>query len=172
MALSIIKKIIHILSYIAYILIGLYGIVCIPMIFGYKPVVVLSGSMEPTYKVGSVIYYNKVSKEDLKVGDVITFTQGNDYVSHRINNIEGDLYETKGDANKSVDAKKIEYSSIVGRVHKCSIPFIGYYIKFVNENLFIAVITLIIILIAEFIFSNIEFNNKKKGEIVNEGSQE
>ena len=71
MVVNIIKKIVHILSYIAYILIGLYGIVCVPMIMGYKPVVVLSGSMEPTYHVGSVIYYHQVNKEDLKEQDVI-----------------------------------------------------------------------------------------------------
>ena len=64
------------------------------MIFGHHPVVVLSGSMKPTYKVGSVIYYKKVSQKELKVGDVITFNANNNkMVSHRIANIDNGFIE-------------------------------------------------------------------------------
>ena len=68
--MDIIRKIVHILANIIYILITVYLVICIPMIFGHTPVVVLSGSMEPTYKVGSVIYYKKISEKELKVEDV------------------------------------------------------------------------------------------------------
>ena len=105
--MGIVKKIVHVLSIIAYILISVYAIVCIPMIFKYTPVVVLSGSMEPTFKVGSVIYYKPIPLEQLKAGDVITFEmkQGT-LVSHRIVSIDGNLIETKGDANEIADVKR------------------------------------------------------------------
>ena len=64
--MGIIKKIIHFFANIAYILIILYAIVCIPILFGKNPVVVLSGSMEPTYKIGSIIYYEKVPFKNIK----------------------------------------------------------------------------------------------------------
>ncbi len=172
--MGIIKKIVHFLSYIAYILIILYGIVCIPMIFGKTPVVVLSGSMEPTFKTGSVIYYEKVSAKDIKVGDIITFKLDNKYISHRVNSIDNNLYETKGDANSVADVNKIEYNNIKGKVIDFYIPYIGYYIKFINDNLRFIIITLIVILVSEFLLENIETfdidnnNNNERSEMDNE----
>ncbi len=160
----VIRKLIHILAVISYVLIIVYAIVCIPMIFGHHPVVVLSGSMKPTYKVGSVIYYKKVSQKELKVGDVITFNANNNkMVSHRIANIDNGFIETKGDANKVSDVNKIRYENVRGKVGKLSIPYVGYYIKTVNDNLTLVVIVTIIILVSEFLISNTEafdINNK------------
>lgn len=160
----VIRKSIHILAVISYVLIIVYAIVCIPMIFGHHPVVVLSGSMKPTYKVGSVIYYKKVSQKELKVGDVITFNANNNkMVSHRIANIDNGFIETKGDANKVSDVNKIRYENVRGKVGKLSIPYVGYYIKTVNDNLTLVVIVTIIILVFEFLISNTEafdINNK------------
>src|SRR6266498_1989012 len=64
-----------------------------------KALVVRSGSMEPTLPVGSLIVAKKQSH--YQVGDVITFKQGNSFVTHRINNIENGAFQTKGDANKT-----------------------------------------------------------------------
>ena len=82
--MGLIRKLVHILAVISYVLIIVYAIVCIPMIFGHHPVVVLSGSMKPTYKVGSVIYYKKVSQKELKVGDYLL---GSDNKYHKIKDI-------------------------------------------------------------------------------------
>ena len=84
--MEFLKKMIHILSWLIYILIIIYVLICAPMIFGYKPLVVLSGSMEPTYGVGSVIYYHETPKEEIKVGDAITFTYETDFITHRVVN--------------------------------------------------------------------------------------
>lgn len=163
--MGLIRKLIHILAGISYVLIIVYAIVCIPMIFGHHPVVVLSGSMQPTYKVGSVIYYKKVSQKELKVGDVITFNANkNKMVSHRIANIDNGFIETKGDANNVSDVNKIRYENVKGKVGKLSIPYVGYYIKAVNDNLTLVVIVAVIILVSEFLISNTEafdINNKK-----------
>ena len=162
--MGILKKIVHFLSIITYILIIVYAIVCIPMIFGYHPVVVLSGSMEPTYKTGSVIYYKKVNLKALKEKDVITYeTKNGKFVSHRIVNIDNELIETKGDANVVSDINKVRYENVKGKVAKKSIPYIGYYVRIVNENLTIVVVTAVLILVSEFLLSNIEtfdINNK------------
>ena len=165
--MDIIRKIVHILANIIYVLITVYLVVCIPMIFGHTPVVVLSGSMEPKYKVGSVIYYKKVSEKELKEEDVITFNVDNKTISHRIASIDNGLIETKGDANNTSDVHKIRYKNIKGKVGNISIPYIGYYIKIVNDNLTLVVIVTVIILVSEFLFSNTEdlnINNKRSKE--------
>lgn len=153
--MAILKKIVHYFSYICYFLIILYVAVCIPNIFGYKPLVVLTGSMEPSFKPGSVIFYEKVEEKDIKEGDIITFKIDNDtLVSHRVNKITEDgLYETKGDCNNAPDSKLISYSNVVGKNTKVSIPYIGYYIRFVNDNLYLVMIV-ILILVSEFLLSN------------------
>ena len=165
--MDIIRKIVHILANIIYVLITVYLVVCIPMIFGHTPVVVLSGSMEPTYKVGSVIYYKKISEKELKEEDVITFNVDNKTISHRIVSIDNGLIETKGDANNTSDVHKIRYENIKGKVGNISIPYVGYYIKIVNDNLTLVVIVTVIILVSEFLFSNTEdlnINNKRSKE--------
>lgn len=151
--MGIIRKIVHFLAIICYILIFAYALICVPMIFGYRPLVVLTGSMEPTIKTGSVLYYKKVPQEELKVGDPITFKINNQVVSHRINNIINGEYETKGDANDSPDPIKTKYQNILGKDAKITIPYAGYYVWFINQHLYL-IIVVIIILISEFLLGN------------------
>ncbi len=55
--MKIFKTIVHSLSYVCYLFIIVYALVCLPYIFGYKPLVVLTGSMEPTFTISRVTYY-------------------------------------------------------------------------------------------------------------------
>ncbi|MBQ9318223.1 MAG: signal peptidase I [Bacilli bacterium] len=155
-----IKTFIHGLSLLCYVFVGIYVIVCIPYLFRYKPLVVLSGSMEPTFKTGGIIYYKHALPEEIKVGDIITFRNGDIFVSHRVNSIVDNLYETKGDANNTPDAIKVKYSDIVGKDADFCIPYIGYYIKYINEHMYLLVIVAII-LVSDFLVSNIGNSNKK-----------
>lgn len=151
------KKIIHFLAMIIYVFIFVYALVCIPILFKYNPLVVLTGSMEPTFKIGSVIYYKEINENELKVGDIITFKVNNDkLVSHRIISIENGLIETKGDANRISDASKVRFEDIQGRDAKVCIPYVGYYIQWINENLTVTIVFTVIILVSEFLFSNVE----------------
>ncbi len=151
---GVVKKIVHIFSLIIYVLISIYVVICIPVIFGYKPLVVLSGSMEPKLKEGGIIYYKKTDIDKLKVGDIITFKiNGNTIVSHRIEKINENTFVTKGDANNTVDREEVPFDDYLGKDTNFCIPILGYYIKFINSNLLI-IIPVIIILISEFFLSN------------------
>jgi len=163
--LKIFKIFIHTLSNICYVFILIYVLICLPYLFKYKPLVVLTGSMVPTYNVGSIIYYKEVSVDEIKVGDPITFKYDDGtFISHRVYSINDGLYETKGDANNAVDARKIEYSNIVGKDAKISIPYLGFYVKYVNDHMYLITIVAIVLLL-DFILSNIK---KKEGEKLNE----
>ncbi len=85
-----------------------------PSVFGYMIQRVETGSMEPALHVQDVILSKKISdKDDLKVGDIITFQGGsrfdNNRVTHRIivepfKDDEGDwVVVTMGDANQIDD---------------------------------------------------------------------
>lgn len=164
--MGFIKSIVNFLADICYLLIIAYVLVCAPMVFRFKPLVVLSGSMEPTFKVGSIIYTRDCKQDEIDVGDIITFKLDDDtYVSHRVHSIdENGLYETKGDANDSPDPKKLSYDDIVGKDMNIMIPYIGYYIQFVNNHMHL-VIVVVVILVLEFLLSNLgifNINNKRK----------
>ena len=79
----------------------------IPSFFGWKPFIVLSGSMETEIFPGDLAIVKDVGVDDLKVGDVIAFKSGEIVVTHRIVDIvneEGQVkYKTKGDNNNAED---------------------------------------------------------------------
>ena len=98
---------------------------------GLTPYTVLSGSMEPTYHVGSLIYVRRIDAQDIEVGTPLTFTvsDGSLVATHRvceiITEIGETLYITKGDANDVTDPP-LEYSRVIGSP-VFSIPYLGYF---------------------------------------------
>ena len=160
-----VKIIVRILSYICYAVIGVYAIICLPMITGAKPVVVLSGSMRPTYEVGSIIYYKHVDKAEIQANDIITYDMGGTLVTHRVKRIENGNYITQGDANNTEDGKPVEYESVQGKVGGIAIPILGFGVQFINSNMWLFII-IVAILFAEFLLSNIKsgkINTSEKG---------
>lgn len=123
------KKICGFLSGIILIILALLaGVLIIPKLMGYEEMAVLTGSMEPEYPVGSLIYVKKQDPETLQVGDVITYRlSGDTVVTHRIVeiNTEEQTVTTKGDANESNDGQPIPFDSIVGRA-EFKIPYLGF----------------------------------------------
>lgn len=164
--MEFLRKIVHLLANICYLLLVVYGLLCLPIVIGYKPLVVLTGSMEPTYKVGSILYYHKVDESELGVNDVITFRYDDLVITHRIENITGTDYITKGDANNSPDPLPIQYENIMGKVTNLTIPYMGYYVSFINQHLYlIGIVTLI--LVSEFLLNNVrtfDIKKNRKGE--------
>ena len=78
---------------------------------GLTPYVVLSGSMEPTYHTGSLIYVKKVDPFTIEPGTPITFMMSEDVIAtHRVVGVVPDeedstviRFRTKGDANDAED---------------------------------------------------------------------
>lgn len=91
----------------------------IPSVFGYSPVIVLSGSMSPEFEAGDMILIKKAEPETLQVGDVICFLEDETAVTHRIIAIENedgaDYYITQGDANNTEDASPVTPQQVQGR---------------------------------------------------------
>lgn len=142
------KSFINTLAVMCYIIIFAIALTVAPMIMGYRPMVVLSGSMVPTYDVGSLIYLKETPFDELEVGDVITFgSQEDGLVSHRIvdiNKTEGTL-TTKGDAN-DVNDPEIKANIVKGRISdKLYIPYAGYILQMIRKPVIIIGLALILI---------------------------
>ena len=109
-------------------------------LFGLKIYVVLSGSMEPTYHTGSLIYVKPTDPFTLEEGDVITFMLNETTLAtHRIVGIVPDeeepgviRFRTKGDANESEDGSLVHYKNVVG-VPVFTIPKLGYVADYIQH---------------------------------------
>lgn len=108
---------------------------------GLQIFTVLSGSMEPTFHVGSVIYVKKVDPATLQKGDAITFTLSEGtVVTHRIielvqdeNNPNITRFRTQGDANNTADGTLVEEDNIIGKA-VFSIPYLGYVATYIQTE--------------------------------------
>ena len=109
-------------------------------LFGLQVYTVLSGSMEPNYHVGSIIYVKDVEPDTLQVGDAISFMISEKTVAtHRIIEILPDeedpnviRFRTKGDNNDIPDTNPVHCNNVLGKVVG-TVPLLGYVSDFVQN---------------------------------------
>ena len=109
----------------------------IPGIWGYRPMLVLSGSMSPAIEAGDMIIAKTIKPRDIALGDVITYKINQDtLVTHRVIEIIDDkgklMFKTKGDANNVDDQSLVAEDQIVGSLGM-KIPYGGHLAEFVRK---------------------------------------
>lgn len=150
------KKAYHIFTTVLLVILMLAAaILFLPRFLGMTPLAVLSGSMEPTYHVGSLIYVKDADPSSVQVGDPITFKISDDtMVTHRVVAIdqEAQTFQTKGDANDNVDGGAVAYENLVGKP-VFTIPMMGYLAVYANTTagMIIMVTIILVILILTFL---------------------
>ena len=133
-------------------------------VFGYKAFNITTNSMEPNINKGDIIITKKVKNADkLKKGDVISFKQDGEVITHRIIEITETNGEkrfiTKGDNNNIPDLEKIQFSQIEG-VKVISIPYLGKIVEALENKIIFFIILLLILLIYLY-----RLNKTEKSEI-------
>lgn len=164
------------------ILVGLVVLLALLLVgvrlMGLQVYCVLSGSMEPEYPTGSLIYVKEVPTSDLWTGDVITFRmEGNAVATHRIVELVPDesdpnqyRFRTKGDANNAPDGTLVAPEAVLG-TPVFTIPYLGYFANFIQNppGTYIALSVAAVLLLLVFLpdlFSNGEGsppNKRRKG---------
>lgn len=94
--MSVFKRLWSVVSSLFVVVIVLLAIALVGVrLVGLTPYTVLSGSMEPTYHVGSLIYVKDVAPENISVGTPITFVVNEDLLvaTHRVVDIA--VYDTR-----------------------------------------------------------------------------
>ena len=90
----------------------------VPDFFGYKPFIVLSGSMEHSIMTGDMVFVKETDPDSLKVGDVIAYKSGSAVVTHRIVEVKSEngetRYVTQGDANNAADQGMVKPADVEG----------------------------------------------------------
>ncbi len=144
-------------------------------VFGFKTFTVMSGSMEPFFKTGSLIYVSSVDPKTLRGGDVITYLVNDKTVAtHRIVEVieetddNGETvrrFRTKGDANEAADAKLVHEKNVVGKF-ALSLPFLGYLASYIQRppGIYVAIIVGMLLLMAVFL-PDTEVKKRKEEKI-------
>lgn len=142
-------------------------------LIGLNVYTVLSGSMEPEYSVGDLIYVKKVAPESISVGDPITFVLNEDLVvaTHRVIEVDtaNQRFFTKGDANDVADANPVHFNNLIGKP-VLAVPLLGYVSNWVQSppGVYIAVGGGIILLLAVFVPDIVRNSRKKDTEEASE----
>ncbi len=118
----------------------------VPNIFGFKPFMVLSGSMETEIRKGDLIITKIVDATTLKIDDVIAFRDAEGTVTtHRIIDIveenQTTYFITKGDNNSTQDRNLVELSDVEG-IYIGRIPGIASIMKSLTEPTTIIILIL------------------------------
>lgn len=146
----------------------------VPSIFGYKPFIVLSGSMETEIYAGDLVFVKNADVETLKEGDIIAFKDSDGFViTHRIITVshaeDKTCFETKGDNNNAKDENLVCADSVEG-LYSSRIPKIGHFLSFIQQPLGFAVLMLSLLIICIFIY--LVSNRKKNNQLSEEELKE
>ena len=112
----------------AIVVLGLFFAFLRPTAIGgdTRYLVVMSGSMEPSLRVGSVVVVREGEVNPLREGDIICFRRGSSLVTHRIYEVfDNGEFRTKGDVNEEPDGWVVRREDVVGKV-MFVVPYLGY----------------------------------------------
>ena len=156
-----IKKTWNIISTVLVALVVLLALLLVgARVFGLQVFTVLSGSMEPTYHTGSLIYVKKVDPYTIQSGQVITFMlDENTVATHRVVGVVPDeedptviRFRTKGDANENEDGGLVHYKNVIG-TPVFTIPGLGFVANYIQHppGMYIAIAAGAILLLLTFL---------------------
>jgi signal peptidase len=118
-------------------LIGFSLFVNIVPLSGLQLFIIGGGSMEPSIPIGSLVIVTPLDAMTVVIGDVVTIRADNGVVfTHRVSHVvdlpEGRFFETKGDANQSLDGGLVPARAIVGAAQQY-VPYAGYAQDFLSR---------------------------------------
>ena len=141
------------------VLVGLVVLIAVFLLgsrlLGYRVFNIISGSMEPEYSVGDLIYVKEVDPSTIQIGDDITFVLNEDLVvaTHRVIRIDTEKqhFYTKGLANETEDASPVHFNNVVG-VPQFRIPLLGCGSNFIQNppGMYITIAAVAVLLILAF----------------------
>lgn len=145
----------------------------VPGLFGYKPLVVLSGSMKSQIDIGDLVIVKDTKASDIRVNDIIAFKTKKTVVAHRVKKIyktnKGICFETKGDSNNVADDKLACDKALVGK-YQFKISKLGNFILFIQKPIGFALLLISILFIGTVMY--VIENNKLNKELLKEKEEE
>jgi signal peptidase I len=111
-----------------------------PLAFHARPLVVLSGSMEPALRTGDVSVMRSIAPLDARPGDIVTFRDPDNadrLITHRVRalRVQGDavVFRTRGDANNISEHWRVPATGEIGRL-MYRIPKLGWVLSYARSK--------------------------------------
>ncbi len=176
------RKIWNVVTTILVVIVVIFAVLLVgARLVGLQVFTVLSGSMEPEYHTGSLIYVKSVDAREIEVGQVITFMlDKNTVATHRVVDIIPDenyptvvRFKTKGDANDVEDGSLVHMNNVLG-TPVFTIPQLGYVANYIQNppGMYIAISVGAILILLVFLPDIFSDEKSKKNEQENDGTSD
>ena len=140
-ALRVLRGLLRFLGFtVAGFAVGIALALAVPLALDARPLVVLSGSMEPALHTGDVSVVGSIAPLDARPGDIVTFRDPDNadrLITHRVRamHVQGDavVFRTRGDANNVSEHWRVQASGEIGRVIY-SIPKLGWVLSYARSK--------------------------------------
>jgi signal peptidase len=120
--------------------IGIALALALPLAFDARPLVVLSGSMEPALRTGDVSVVRGIAPLDARPGDIVTFRDPDNaerLITHRVRamRVQGHavVFRTRGDANNVSEHWRVPATGEIGRL-VYRIPKLGWVLAYARSK--------------------------------------
>lgn len=129
-------------------------------IFGNGCLIVVTGSMEPTIHIKELIIIQE--QKDYKINDIVTYkNKENNFVTHRIIEINGNEIITRGD-NNTINDDPIKVTDIEGKVIFHSIVLGELFLYWLKPIIILIIIISVLNYIKySFLSRKVNVNEKK-----------
>ena len=130
-------------------------------IFGYKPFIVATGSMEVQYMTHSLVVIQQGGYDEVQVDDAIAFRSeaiGQQLAFHRVISISDEGFITKGDNNPNTDGLLVTRDSFIGH-EVFHTNWTAYYMQALNgpygilRMVVLPILALIMLFVGMYFFS-------------------
>ncbi len=138
----------------------------IPSFFGWKPFIVLSGSIENEIKTGDMVFVKETNPNDLNENDIMAFkTNNNTVIIHKIAKKivtkDGEIHFLTKDEKNNVDNQNYVLENQIEGIYKFRIAKLGKIAIELQKPVYM-VIAISIPLVYLAILQYIELKNKEK----------
>lgn len=140
-------------------------------LFGYKPVYILTGSMEPTLKEKGVCIVKKATYDEVDVDDIVMYTIEDKTITHRIVEKTEEGIRTKGDNNNVRDAYLLQEENIKAKVvfiMNFTAPIITDFesgpmgfVKWIGYPIFVIIVLVVVVKVIKKILKSNDDDDKK-----------
>ena len=143
-------------------------------LFGYKPYIIRTGSMEPTIKIHGIVVIKKCDISKIKENDIIAFVlpNTNTYVCHRAIQIQNGEITTKGDNNASADLVPVTKDNFIGKEVFKTNALQYLELQFKTTWGIIRLVGFILAIIIIIVILKILFDRKSAGKRYGDGGKE
>jgi signal peptidase I len=120
--------------------IGIALALTVPLAFDARPLVVLSGSMEPALGTGDISVVRSIAPLEARPGDIVTFRDPDHddrLITHRVRSMRAEggavQFVTRGDVNNASERWRVSADGEIGRV-AYRIPELGWALMFARSK--------------------------------------